>query len=359
MSKTIVAIDVGFGNTKTVWASPGQIAYDPDKEICFSSVTPACHLPHLETAGGGAGGSLDRVVVEVDGRHYYVGPESSLTDGVRVLDRNFIERAEYRALLAGALHYYMKATGHVTQPIDLMVLGLPVSSYFSKRAALKTVGSRIHHVPVPAHLRQRAGGRDLIDMVAKKTIVLPQPFGGLRYALNESADANHDLYDANDDIFLVIDPGFNTFDWLLTRGMDPDLESSGSFAGGVSQIVRAVAHAAGMALGVGDLNFVTTERAMKTGVLMHEGRRYDFAPFRSVGLAAAQRVVDEFLLAFNMQGTGVRRIILTGGGAISYLEALRARLPGFDIQVDNASVMGNARGFWLLGQDATSEVATA
>ncbi|MBU6503751.1 MAG: hypothetical protein KGQ35_12920 [Burkholderiales bacterium] len=292
------------------------------------------------------------MAVEIDGRHYYVGPESSLTDGVRVLDPNFIERAEYRALLAGALHYYMKATGHVTQSIDLMVLGLPVSSYFSKRAALKTAGSRIHHVPVPAPLRQGAGGRDVIDMVAKKTIVVPQPFGGLRYALNEDADAGHDLFDANDEVFLVIDPGFNTFDWLLTRGMDPDLESSGSFAGGVSQIVRAVAHAAGMALGVGDLNFVTTERAMKTGVLMHEGRRYDFAPFRSVGLAAAQRVVDEFLLAFNMQGTGVRRIILTGGGAISYLEALRARLPGFDIQIDSASVMGNARGFYLIGKDA-------
>jgi hypothetical protein len=101
MSKSIVAIDVGFGNTKTVWASLGQAGYSPDKEICFSSVTPACHLPHLEKTGGGVGSSLDRVVVEVDGRHYYVGPESSLTDGVRVLDPNFIERPWAKPAVSG------------------------------------------------------------------------------------------------------------------------------------------------------------------------------------------------------------------------------------------------------------------
>lgn len=353
MSKNIVAIDVGYGNTKAVWATPGHGDYDSDKEICFSSITPACHLPHLEQVGS----LLDRVVVEIDGRHYYVGPDSPLADGVPVVAHNFTELSEYRALITGALHYYMKATGTVTQSIDLMVLGLPVSRFAAKRAALKAVGSRIHRVPVPARLQQGAGGRDVIDMVAKKTIVVPQPFGGLRYAFNCDIEASHDTYEETDEIVLVIDPGFNTFDWFVSRGMSPDIEASGSFAGGVSQIVRAVAHTAGKALGVEHLNFAATERAMQTGVLMHEGRRYDFARFRSVGLAAAQKVVDEFLLAFNLQCTGVRRIILTGGGAISYLEALRDRLPGFDIQVDAASVMGNARGFWLLGNDATSEVA--
>ncbi|WP_454906694.1 ParM/StbA family protein [Variovorax gossypii] len=352
MSRTILSIDVGFGNTKAVWSDPGAKDFGPAGEICFSSVVPACHVPALEKAGGLGGGALNRVVVEVDGRHFFVGPEATLGDGARILDPNFIERPEYRALIAGALHYFMRATGHVSQSVDALVLGLPVSAFATKRAALKAVGGRVHRVPVPKALQGRTG-RDTIDLVAKKVIVVPQPYGGLRFALNEALSHQAgDLFVGDDEVNLVIDPGFNTFDWFVAQGMEPQLEISGSFPGGVSQIVREVAHAAGMSLGVGDLNFVTTERALASGVLTHGGQRIDFTPYRTVALSAAQRVVDEFLLAFNFEGIGVNRVILAGGGAMHYLQPLRDRLPGFDVQVQADSVMSNARGYWLVANDA-------
>ncbi len=115
-------------------------------EVCFPSLVPPCHNPSLEKIEGM--GSHDRSVVEVDGRSYFVGREASAADTLRILDNEFIHRPEYRALMSGAFYYYLKSTGSVTQSIDLLVLGLPVSSFQSKRADLKAIGSRIHRVPV-------------------------------------------------------------------------------------------------------------------------------------------------------------------------------------------------------------------
>ncbi len=65
-------------------------------------------------------------------------------------------------------------------------------------------------------------------------------------------------------------------------------------------------------------------------------------------------VIDEFLLNFNFQKIGIKHVILSGGGANHYLDALRQRLPRFQITAATDSVMDNARGFWLSGNDLLS-----
>jgi plasmid segregation protein ParM len=352
MNKTIISIDVGFGNTKAVWTNPCITDSGTVDDVCFPSLAPLCHQPALERAGFGG---LDRVVVDVDGKHYFVGKNPSLLDGLRMLDAGFVDRPEYRALIAGALHYYLKATANPSASIDVLVLGLPVSSFVSKRAALKAVGSRVHQVPVPASLRQRIGD-DVLSMAAKKVVVVPQPLGALWLAAAEDHSVR---MLGDDDVQLVIDPGFNTFDWFLARGLQPQLESSGSFPGGVSQIIREVAHAAGHALGTGDLNMLTTERALETGTLQHAGQRIDFTRFRPLAADSAQRVVDHFLLAFNFEAVGGTKIILAGGGAEHYVEALRKRLPGYDIRLPGESILANARGYWLIGREVLSMAQAA
>jgi plasmid segregation protein ParM len=346
MSKaSILAVDVGYGNTKAVWSNPAGPDFGPSDQICFSSVAPPCHVPALEKLDGL--GSRDRIVVEIDGHHFFVGPEATMGDGARMLDPDFILRAEYRALLAGAIYYYVKSTGNLSQSLDVLALGLPVSSFAARRHALKALGARVHQVPLPRALAEHAG-RDTLEVVARKVLVVPQPYGGLRYALSPAFSADQALFDDDGIVNVVIDPGFNTFDWFVAKGMDPQFELGGSFAGGVSQIIREVAHTAGLRLGIGDLNFVAAERALHSGVLHHGGHRIDFSSYRVVAQAAAQRVVDEFLAAFNFERVGVGRVILAGGGAAHYLEPLRRRLPGFDIQVTSDSVMANAKGYWLL-----------
>ena len=346
---TVIGLDVGYGNTKVVWSEPGATGFGPTGEVCFPSLTPPCHLPALEKMEGM--GTRDRVVVEVDGQSYFVGREATLADSVRILDPDFIHRPEYLALLAGAFHYYLKATESVAQSIDLLVLGLPVSSFQQRRADLKAIGSKVHRVPLPRSLQARAG-RETLDFFAKKVLVVPQPFGGLRLAMDPILSGDNDLFEDDGGLNLVIDPGFSTFDWFLSETMSPQFELCGSFNGGVSQILREVAHAAGLALGIGDLNLVTAERALASGVLNYAARRIDFAPYQAIARAAALSVVDEFLLNFNFQKIAPTRVILAGGGAIHYIDALRKRLPGFDLTAVPDSVMANARGFRLLGQDA-------
>ncbi|TBR77876.1 MAG: hypothetical protein EPN64_00075 [Burkholderiaceae bacterium] len=345
--KKIIGLDIGYGNTKAVWSASDTGNPDSRAEVCFPSVLAPCHNPALAKMDGM--GSRDRTVVEIDGKSYFVGREASVADTLRILDPEFIHRPEYRAFMAGAFHYYFKATGSVVQSIDMLVLGLPVSAFQGKRGDLKAIGSRVHRVPVPKAL-QRLAERDTVDFVAKKVLVVPQPFGALRLAMEKQIAGGGDLPD--DGLTLVIDPGFCTLDWFLAEGMAPQFELCGSFNGGVSQILREVAHSAGLTLGTGDLNLVAVERALASGVLKLGGRSVDFSPYQAIARSVAMNVVDEFLLNFNFLKIGVSRIVLAGGGAAHYVDALRQRLPDFEISAAADSVMDNARGFYLIGKDA-------
>jgi plasmid segregation protein ParM len=152
MSKTILAADIGYGNTKAVWGQPGTDGLNPVSEVCFRSMAPVSFNPEFFSLSGVGAGTLNRVLVTVEGFQHIVGPDAAITGGVRTLDPDFVNRGEYRALLAGAIHYMMKATGRITQSLDMLAVGLPVSGLMSKRAALKAVASKVHHVPVPAIL---------------------------------------------------------------------------------------------------------------------------------------------------------------------------------------------------------------
>lgn len=346
MSKIILGADVGYGNLKAVWNSTNTDTVNPENEIVFRSIAQVSHNPDNFTMDGSSG--LDRVLVPVDGAHYIVGPDATITGGTRTLDPDYVNRGEYRALLAGAMHYMMKSMKKLTPVIDVLVVGLPVSSYQQKKQALRAVASSTFDVPVPESLK-KFSGVNIIKVKAEKVIVLPQPLGALRLALDASMAG--DLFAEEDEVNLVIDPGYNTFDWFLSRGMDAQFEKCGSFPGGVSAILQEVSHAAGMKLGTGDINFADCERALETGRLNIGGNRVDFSPYRVVATQAAQSVVDQFLNSLNPERIGVQNIYLSGGGAMYYLEPLRRRLAGFNITVQPSSVMANARGYWLFGNE--------
>lgn len=125
---------------------------------------------------------------------------------------------------------------------------------------------------------------------------------------------------------LIIDPGYNTFDWLMASGMRADLERSGSFGGGVSHILKEVSHQTGMALGVGTLDMIECEEALESGVLVAGAKNYDFTPFRAVAEGVADDVIDRFINALNFNRR-FSQIIMTGGGAKFYANALRKRFP--------------------------------
>lgn len=332
--KKILAVDVGFGNTKVVWGESTR------SEICFKSVAPKTSL-NQNALVGLSSSALERVRIDVGAESYLVGPEAYQAGGSHHLDPNYVHRNEYLALLRGAIFYMFAREGAVPRDIDVLVLGLPVSGFFVHKDALTKIAKFEHPIPIPNEARAMSGSSIMVS--AKSVLIVPQPMGALRLGSS--------LNGANlNTVNLVIDPGYNTFDWLISKGFQPDLARSGSFQGGVSQVLREVSNAAGMALGVGQIDLIECEEALETGELRVNGRKIPFTQFNQVAETAAAEVVDRFI-----NGLDTRRrfdnIILTGGGAKFYAAALRARLPDYSIVVGQDSVMQNARGFYRIAND--------
>lgn len=328
----ILAVDVGYGNTKLCWGATRDAA----TEFTFKSLAPiSVQKQTLLTGSEG----MDRIGIYVNGNQYLVGPEAGDAGGVPTLETNFVGRPQYLALLRGALYYMMKRSGVVHLAIDGLVVGLPVSNFNEHRAALEKLCVGVHTIPTPAGLSDTYG--PTIDVDVKRVLVLPQPIGALRlHAEKDSAIADPNK------TTMIIDPGYNTFDWLVSRGMRVDIERSGSFEGGVAHILKAVSNQAGKHLGVGALDFNELELALESGELFVNSKKYDFRSYKAIAEAAADSVVDRFLNAHNHIGR-IHQVVMSGGGAKFYVDALSRRFPGHKILAEKDSIMSNVRGFYL------------
>ena len=343
MTQTILAVDIGFGNTKLVFGhGAGQWS-----ELCFKSNAPR---QRSDAAGpqGGLSESHDRVTIPVGKFGYLVGPDTASAGGEPNLGNDYIETPEYLALLRGAISYSMKRSARMVPRLDVLVLGLPVSNWQHRQAELMKIAQGPHPIPVP--IEHRAAFGETLNVTIGKVIVLPQPMGALQHAL--MGVSVRELR-ADNTIHMVIDPGYNTFDWFVSQGVRPELQRSGSLQGGVSQLIKHVAVAAGAKLGTGTVNFNEIEAALAAGVLTVQGQRLPMAQFADVIEAEAELVVRRFVNVIDMN-LGIGTIHLVGGGAPYYANALRKVFKGYDIAIAEGSVMANARGFYLVGQAVAS-----
>ena len=331
MTKTILAIDVGYGNTKLVWGT----ARDESCELLFKSIAPTTR--QNDDAFAGFSQPMDRVAISVNNRNFLVGPEAYLAgSATTILDKDYIKHDEYLALLRGAMYYMMKKSGTIKQKIDGLVVGLPISNFNEHRDALLKLAIGIHTLPTPVGMRSMYGST--FDVLVDKVLVLPQPIGALRnYAGN--------LHSGDNSVSLIVDPGYHTFDWVIAYGMRPDMQRSGSFDGGVAHILREVSAQAGKTLGIGVIDFVQCEDALNTSILLHKSRSYAFEEFRGIAEDAATEIVNKFASALDVTRP-FERIVMAGGGAMFYVTALRNRFPDFEIVASSDSVMANARGFY-------------
>jgi plasmid segregation protein ParM len=339
--KTVLAIDVGYGNTKAVWNRRdinGKIVWD---EICFPSVATQV-TQRLEIEGMA---NPDRIMVDVEGRLFYVGPEVTAGAEMLVGGVDYISKPEYEALICGAWSYMMKSMGRVVPTVDVLVLGLPVANFVVRRGELSDVGNRIHKVPVPVSLKH---GIAQISAKASQVYVIPQPYGSMRLA-HEIA-LNDDL--ASDGFTaLVIDPGYGTLDWFVAKGLMPQMEMSSSFEGGVKMILKEVSFKVGKDHGAGSPNMSLVAKGLQNGFMLDGGKRIDMTKYALDVDLAANTLTSQFLQRFDPRKEGVNRIILAGGGAKYFARPLTESLPEYTIETMDMSVMSNARGFWLHGWD--------
>ena len=192
MSIVVRAVDVGFGNTKYVTASAqGQV--------------DCAHLLHSWPTRTGTRFRSIRwrqapywVQVPVDGLISTRSARRRVRRGqvpFAPAARRHIPDGRVPALVTGALHFMKVET------VDLLVVGLPVSQYTSKRAALAEGDDR--HFP----RRPQSNGS------VKRALVAAAPgraLTGAQQNLNVGSPGH---------MSLVMDVGSRTFDWLVTRGM--------------------------------------------------------------------------------------------------------------------------------------------
>ena len=335
MVSVVRAVDVGYGMTKYVLQSEGG------RQTCgsFPSIVT---LGTGKQLGSGYFDVRDTVVVEWRGQSYEVGPDVALAfrgHNTRVLDANYFSSDDYQVLLRGVL----KKMGQ--QRLDILVLGAPLLNFDRVAPVLeKTFTGEIY-----------VGREYCIDV--KRVIVLPQPVGGLAWSGSLARAEGHETSGRT----LLIDIGYFTVDWLVADGTRALPERSGSYPGGMSALIRELANEISLATG-DDITTMAMWEKIDRHLYANEkftiyGREYDLSrhaqtiksTVSQTVAAIAQRIGDP---------KDISQIILVGGGAHRFAEALRGQYPTMTVSITADAPFANVKGFQLIGEaTAKSQLA--
>lgn len=210
------AIEIGFGTTSFTQSVDAS-------GIPVINTYPSVVAKSSSKQGMDAGmHKRDSVVVDIDGEHFEVGKDAILatdTRTSRVLNNEYITSAQYKALLFGSLLMMNEPV------IELLVLSLPVSNW-QKRTALKELALGEHII----------NGQ---TFKVNDVFVMVQPIAGIiSYANRRGQEFFNSIQDEN---ILCVDPGFGTFDWIVSRGLKLNENRSGAVDLGMSAVLKNVA----------------------------------------------------------------------------------------------------------------------
>lgn len=326
VKRTIRAIDIGYGNTKF---SRGK---DERGEI-LCGLFPSIANPDINEQDITSGVMHQRNVfkVDVNGVTYEVGEDSAINKnkgGGKILSADYIESPQYMALTKGALK-------SIDEPvIDNLICGLPVA-YMNKQEKLSELMEGVHKV------------YDDLNVTVKDVSVLAQPLGALfDYGLSEGPSRYKELKSQN---ALVIDVGYYTFDWLYSVKMKTDNSRSSHHEGGMSVVLSEIAKQIGKDFSLDnfkDLNFV--DEALQAGNMSLFGKTYKTDEYLGLCAKFAEDAVNAMKNQIGL-GYEISTIVVTGGGAFAYIDAIRKYYPNHEIKVLPDSVYSNVRGFQLAG----------
>lgn len=341
------AIDVGYGHIKYVVRHD----FDSAKIECdgFPSRSPISQ--HRVDMSSGVMSKMDTVTVAVNGKYYEVGKSvisaAGANDASEILSRDFAISDAYMARLFGALSYMLP---HLPENrIDWLILGLP-------SLTMRDMAKPLQEKVTGKHVVNVSGATVEIGQVR----ILPQPLG----AFFDHGFRQRSLEELKKRVNLVVDPGYNTFDWMLTEGMAPSNARSGSVELGMSAVVRSIAD-----------EILRENQAEASASISRVVNRIDYAlcnnePFRLFGndvdltkyLSAGDAVIDQAISALEKNvgaGDDIDNIFLSGGGATIYQKALQAKFPKHKIVKLTDPQFANVRGFQIIGSNWASSAARA
>jgi plasmid segregation protein ParM len=223
----------------------------------------------------------------------------------RSLHADYPSSASYQALFHAGL--LLSEVDHV----DMLVTGLPVSQYLDEK--------RRHAIAEQMKGSHQVTPKRSISVDAVK--VIPQPVGGF---LDFIAGGDADVEGAR---VLVIDPGFFSVDWVVIADSDLHRQSSNV---STEKLENAI-------------------RGGKAEVLVL-GKRVDLGPYiEQASRKVAPVVVESIQKSLRKESESVDRVLLVGGGAPFFKEALSTAFAQLTVVTTKDPVFSNARGFWLMG----------
>jgi plasmid segregation protein ParM len=337
---TVRSIDVGYGNTKFI--KEHQWGFAP---VCGIFPSIAIVAGAEQDLGAGVAARRDTIVVEVNGGAYEVGNAIGDTNsGVRLLDPSYPKTDYHLALVRCALQYME------VEHVDLLVVGLPVDTYHTYKDGLAGILRGSHPVP-------ETGRPSVVRMVEVKDVrVYPQPLG----AFFNFGFANNLLGSMKNTTNLIVDPGFFTLDWLVSKGFAIQNGRCGAYHGGMSSILESIAKPLSAKIGTGIPNHAGIDEGLRNGkfVTQLRGKDCDFSEFVGQAKRLAKQMVHA-LAARVGNSVDVGNIILTGGGSYFFEEAVKEKFDGHTVLTLPDPLFGNVIGFQLMGVDQEKRKAHA
>jgi plasmid segregation protein ParM len=319
------ALDLGWGWTKYSKLDPATGAV---RFHSFPSLAPRSAGLDLSLS---VMGKRDTVVVTVEGTDYEVGPDSGdldSNDATRNLNDQYIHSDQYQAVFRGALHYMGESS------IDLLVVGLPLSN--------------MHSAP---KLRDMLRGEHKLNatetVTVRDVLVLPQPMGSLYYCLSQKDKSEFEFMD--DEVNLVIDPGFLTLDFLLSNGDKVIENRSGAHIGGVSKVLRAIAESISSKFGIKYENLSAVDKGLRRRKLKINGETEDLEEH----IRSTRPLIEGSINYMkNVVGSGsdIDNIILVGGGSYIYRKVIEGYYPKHKLIVLEDAQLANVIGFQKAGE---------
>lgn len=322
------AIDLGFGYTK--------YSKMIDNDICYNSFPfVAPRASKLEDSDLAMINERDTIVVRVDGTDYEVGPDSLLletSDTTRTLNDQYIHTAQYKALTYGALAYIGETE------IDLLVVGLPVSTYAQGHEQLKKSLIGEHKI------------NDKFTCTVKNALVVYQPLGGLTYCMSLAKSELFEDRDLKESMNLIIDPGFLTFDFLLANGSKIIEKKSDAHTGGVSRILSAIAESISHKIGKKYDNFAAIDKALKKKKIRIAGKEEDLIEHIKNTKSVIESPIT-YMKNIVGDGSDIDNIILLGGGSPIFEKTLKDNFKDHDIICIDDPSFANVKGYQIIGED--------
>jgi plasmid segregation protein ParM len=227
--------------------------------------------------------------------------------------------------------------------VDLMVVGLPVTTFDIRRTALGKRLTGEHPIT------------DAKSVVVKEVKVLAQPHGALiDYALT---DAKSEAMRSQRN--LIIDCGARTFDWLLTQGIKIIERRSHATNRGMYDVLQVLATEIGKRFNAQYQDYERLDVALRTRTIPQVfGKDYDLAPHLPMARKIAHEAVTD-LRRYVQDASDVDNIIVSGGAAFFFKDAIRSAFPHHEIQEGRDGLYANVRGFARYGLARWAQSARA